>query len=161
MELTIEGLEKDTGIGDIKEGNKILFRGEPGTLKSTLAYYLVWNACSNEKKALYLLFEESKKVFSDHLNNMQIDTSKKEMNGSLILKTFTVFSSNNGLSTDNGYTIIDFKERIKEEVLSYQNFLKNFESFVKLRARTTSHRSRYAIGVFAIDWWHARRARFG
>ena len=60
------------GIVDIEKGYKILIKGEPGTLKSTLVFWLVHLACDEENRAIYFSFEEDIEIFRNHLRHMEV-----------------------------------------------------------------------------------------
>jgi|GEM_PF-377779 len=68
--LNITGLDDkmDSGIPD---KHIVLLTGTPGTMKSTLAYYILYNHAKNhDVKSLYLTLEQEKDGFLFHLNKL-------------------------------------------------------------------------------------------
>ena len=56
----IKGFDSELG-GGIPQGHIILVAGTPGTMKSTLSYYLLYhNVRKTDARGLYLSFEQSK-----------------------------------------------------------------------------------------------------
>lgn len=134
MELTIDGLERDIGIKELKEGYKILIRGDPGSLKSTLAFYLVWNVCNPENKAIYLLFEEDEFIFLNHLESMGIHPRKKMDNNSLLLLPVPIFPTEEG-------------KKIADDILAPQEFINQLNSFLN-KLEEIGEKEKYKMVVF-------------
>jgi KaiC/GvpD/RAD55 family RecA-like ATPase len=69
----IEGFD-DKLNGGIPRGHNILILGEPGTMKSSLAFYMLYkNAIESDHKGAYITLEQSRESFLEHIEAMGID----------------------------------------------------------------------------------------
>ncbi len=69
----IKGFDKELG-GGIPEGHIILIAGTPGTMKSSLSYYFLYNnVMAQNARGLYLSFEQSKKSLIFQMSRMGLD----------------------------------------------------------------------------------------
>lgn len=65
--------------GGIPEGHMVLICGSAGTMKSTLAYYILYNEISNhESGGLYITLEQSKNNLLTHMKGMGMNIKKVE-----------------------------------------------------------------------------------
>jgi circadian clock protein KaiC len=65
--------------GGIPEGHMVLICGSAGTMKSTLAYSILYNEISNlGAGGLYITLEQSKNNLLTHMKGMGMDTGKME-----------------------------------------------------------------------------------
>lgn len=69
----IEGVDEAMD-GGVPKGNVVLLAGGPGTMKSSLAYSILYNNF-NEKgtKGLYFMLEQSRTSYIDHLERLGFD----------------------------------------------------------------------------------------
>ena len=66
----IEGFD-DKLNGGIPKGNVVLFAGEPGTMKSSVAFYMMYhNAINNGMKSVYVTLEQSRDSLLTHMGGM-------------------------------------------------------------------------------------------
>lgn len=69
----VEGFD-DKLNGGIPRGHNILILGEPGTMKSSLAFYMLYkNAVESGMKGAYITLEQSRESFLEHIEAMGID----------------------------------------------------------------------------------------
>jgi len=69
----IEGFD-DKLNGGIPKGHNILILGEPGTMKSSVAFYMLYkNAIESDLKGAYITLEQSRESFLEHIEAMGID----------------------------------------------------------------------------------------
>ena len=69
----IKGFDKELG-GGIPEGHVILIAGTPGTMKSSLSYYILYHNVLNEGvHALYFSFEQSKNSLTFQIFRMGLN----------------------------------------------------------------------------------------
>ena len=71
----IEGLD-ETMQGGVPENHIVLVSGTSGTMKSSVAFYIMYNEALNGKIGLYLTLEQSAKSLLAHMANMDFDLSK-------------------------------------------------------------------------------------
>jgi KaiC/GvpD/RAD55 family RecA-like ATPase len=72
----IQGLD-DEMDGGIPENSIVLLLGEPGTMKSSIAYYILYkNAIYNGIKGTYVTLEQSRTSLMDHVEGLGMDTSQ-------------------------------------------------------------------------------------
>jgi circadian clock protein KaiC len=65
--------------GGIPKGHMVLICGSAGTMKSSLAYSVLYNEVSaNDIRGLYITLEQSKENLLTHMNGMGMDTTKVE-----------------------------------------------------------------------------------
>lgn len=63
--------------GGIPKGHRVLILGEPGTMKSSIAFYILYrNALENNMKGAYITLEQSRENFLDHVESMGLDFDK-------------------------------------------------------------------------------------
>jgi len=67
--------------GGIPEGHVVLVSGPPGTMKSSVAYSILYNnARFNKAKCLYVCLEQSKKSLRFHMSKLDMDDKYVEEN---------------------------------------------------------------------------------
>ncbi len=72
----IQGFDEELD-GGIPENSIILLLGEPGTMKSSVAYYILYkNAIYNGLKGTYVTLEQSRASLMDHVEALEMDTEK-------------------------------------------------------------------------------------
>ncbi len=60
--------------GGIPEGHVVLISGNPGTYKSSLSYNILHhNALNNDKKGLYISFQQSRESLEDQFKSLNMD----------------------------------------------------------------------------------------
>lgn len=65
--------------GGVPEGHVVLLVGEPGTMKSSLAYNMLLNNAKNEgRKGLYISLEQSRTSLLDHMEGLGFDVTAGE-----------------------------------------------------------------------------------
>lgn len=70
VETYVKGFDEQIG-GGIPRGHVVLIAGTPGTMKSSLAYSILYNnATSNGTKSLYISLEQSRDNLLDHMNSL-------------------------------------------------------------------------------------------
>ena len=71
----IEGFDEKLG-GGIPEGSIVLVVGEPGTMKSSVAFNVLFhNAVKENVPGLYISLEQSRESLMDHMSNLEMDIS--------------------------------------------------------------------------------------
>jgi circadian clock protein KaiC len=71
----IEGFDEKLG-GGIPEGSVVLVVGEPGTMKSSVAFNVLFhNAVKESIPGLYISLEQSRESLMDHMSNLEMDIS--------------------------------------------------------------------------------------
>lgn len=79
IKTCIDGLDEHM-TGGIPQGHVVLISGMPGTMKSTVAYSILFNNAKKEnKKGLYISLEQGRESLVDHMaglgmNNSEVDT---------------------------------------------------------------------------------------
>ena len=71
----IEGLD-ETMEGGIPENHIVLLSGTSGTMKSSVAFNIMYNEALKGETSLYLTLEQSAKSLLTHMTNMDFDLSK-------------------------------------------------------------------------------------
>jgi KaiC/GvpD/RAD55 family RecA-like ATPase len=128
MILPIEKFE-ELRLKDIKPGYKLLFRGEPGTLKSTLAFYSIWENIDSSNQGIYLLFEENEKIFLDQLKSMNIYDDRKAKKQWLTIIPFSVYPYENEI---NGKIITEIGDDIfTQKNFTINQFLTDIENYLE------------------------------
>jgi KaiC/GvpD/RAD55 family RecA-like ATPase len=80
----IEGFDEKMN-GGIPKGHNILILGEPGTMKSTVAFYMLYmNAFENDLKSAYITLEQSREGLLTHIENMGLDFERVKNNISVV-----------------------------------------------------------------------------
>ncbi|HEY5538850.1 MAG TPA: ATPase domain-containing protein [Thermoplasmata archaeon] len=80
----IQGFDEKLS-GGIPEGSIVLLCGEPGTMKSTLAFNLLYhNAMRESKNGVYLTLEQSREGLGHHLRQMALDPKDVEDRVSIV-----------------------------------------------------------------------------
>jgi len=71
----IKGLDENLQ-GGIPEGQIVLLCGSAGTMKSSVAFNILYNEVLNGKTGVYITLEQSCDSLLEHMENMQFDLSK-------------------------------------------------------------------------------------
>jgi KaiC/GvpD/RAD55 family RecA-like ATPase len=80
----IEGFDEKMN-GGIPRGHNILILGEPGTMKSSIAFYILYkNAYEKNLKGAYITLEQSREGLLDHIDSMGLDFDQVKENISLV-----------------------------------------------------------------------------
>jgi KaiC/GvpD/RAD55 family RecA-like ATPase len=80
----IEGFDEKMN-GGIPRGHNILILGEPGTMKSSIAFYILYkNAYEKDLKGAYITLEQSREGLLDHIDSMGLDFNQVKDNISLV-----------------------------------------------------------------------------
>jgi KaiC/GvpD/RAD55 family RecA-like ATPase len=80
----IEGFDEKMN-GGIPRGHNILILGEPGTMKSSIAFYILYkNAYEKNLKGAYITLEQSREGLLDHIESMGLDFNQVKENISLV-----------------------------------------------------------------------------
>ncbi len=74
----VKGLDENIQ-GGVPEGHLTLISGSSGTMKSSLAFNILYNEVLNGKTALYITLEQSHKSLLSQMENMGLDISKINM----------------------------------------------------------------------------------
>ena len=69
----------DKLFGGIPKGHVVLIAGEPGTMKSSVASYILYNNAKEKgTKGVYISLEQGRDSLMDHLLNLNMDYEKVE-----------------------------------------------------------------------------------
>ena len=80
----IQGFDEKLS-GGIPEGSIVLLCGEPGTMKSTLAFNVLYhNALRESRNGVYVTLEQSREGLSHHLRQMGLDPKDVEDHVSIV-----------------------------------------------------------------------------
>lgn len=80
----IQGFDEKLN-GGIPKGHNILILGEPGTMKSSIAFYILYkNALKSGLKGAYITLEQSREGLLDHIASMGLDFNKVKEHISLV-----------------------------------------------------------------------------
>ena len=71
----INGLDENME-GGIPEGHIVLINGSSGTMKSSVAFSILYNEAVNGNTGFYLTLEQSSHSIINHMVNMDFDMSK-------------------------------------------------------------------------------------
>ncbi len=71
----IEGLDPQLQ-GGIPKGHIVLISGSAGTMKSSLAFNILYNECLSGKNSLYVSLEQGHSSLLTHMSNLGMDLSK-------------------------------------------------------------------------------------
>lgn len=75
MKSYIAGFDEKLG-GGIPEGSVVLIVGEPGTMKSSIAFNVLFNNAVKEGiPGVYISLEQSRESLMDHMSNLEMDIS--------------------------------------------------------------------------------------
>src|SRR3990170_5657115 len=66
----IRGFDEDVLRGGIPEGHVVLVRGASGTMKSSLAYYILYNNALEGRPGLYVTLEQSAASLLEHVASL-------------------------------------------------------------------------------------------
>ncbi len=84
IKTCIEGLDEHM-TGGIPQGHVVLISGMPGTMKSTVAYNILYNnAIKENKKGLYISLEQSRDSLIEHMAGLGMDHQKVESNLNIV-----------------------------------------------------------------------------
>ena len=76
LKTYIEGFDEKMN-GGIPKGHMVLILGEPGTMKSSIAFYMLYkNALENNTKGAYITLEQSREGLLRHVTSLGLDLSK-------------------------------------------------------------------------------------
>ena len=104
IQTYIMGLD-DQMSGGIPEGHVCLLAGTPGSMKSSVAYNLLFhNAKEKGKKGLYISLEQSRQSLLDHMKGLGLDHAEVQENVSIVDLGFLRKSSQ---ATEEGKSIVD------------------------------------------------------
>ena len=98
----ILGFDEQLG-GGIPEGSVCLLVGEPGTMKSSVAYNMLYhNALSDDRKGLYISLEQGRDSLLSHMSGLGMDHSVVEdrltvLDLALIRKNLTMLGDHSWL----------------------------------------------------------------
>ena len=113
----VEGFD-DCMQGGIPEGHMVLICGSAGTMKSTLAYSILYNEVSErDVKGLYITLEQNKENLLTHMEGMGMDASMLEEK----LNVLDLTEMRKQLLLDNQAIWMDFISRLVELIKSVQN----------------------------------------
>ena len=80
----IQGFDEKLS-GGIPEGSVVLLCGEPGTMKSTLAFNVLYhNAMRESRNGVYVTLEQSREGLTHHLRQMGLDPKDVEEHVSIV-----------------------------------------------------------------------------
>ncbi len=80
----IQGFDEKLN-GGIPKGHNILILGEPGTMKSSIAFYILYkNALNSGLKGAYITLEQSREGLLEHIASMGLDFNKVKEHISLV-----------------------------------------------------------------------------
>jgi len=117
----VKGLDKQLG-GGIPKGTISLLYGHPGTMKSTLAYNILYhNAKKHGTKGVYITLEQTEQSLYDHLRNLGYDP--EEMMEHILFMDIGSMRYSTDISADAWYrlfkTVIgDFKKQENFKLLA-------------------------------------------
>jgi len=104
--------------GGVPEGHMVLICGSAGTMKSTLAYSILYNEVSErDVKGLYITLEQNKENLLTHMEGMGMDASTLEEK----LNVLDLTEMRKQLLLDNQAIWMDFISRLVELIKSVQN----------------------------------------
>ncbi len=84
--LYVEGFDQE--IKGVPEGHVVLISGPPGTMKSSLAYNILYNHAKNDGvRSLYVTLEQDRKSIEFHMGQLGMDPA--EVEGSLTIQDFS------------------------------------------------------------------------
>ena len=113
----VEGFD-DCMQGGVPEGHMVLICGSAGTMKSTLAYSILYNEVSErDVKGLYITLEQNKENLLTHMEGMGMDASTLEEK----LNVLDLTEMRKQLLLDNQAIWMDFISRLVELIKSVQN----------------------------------------
>lgn len=119
----IRGLD-DQLQGGIPEGHVVLVAGKPGTMKSSLAFNVLFNNAKNNGNGVYVTLEQGKESMLDNMSGMGMDIAGLEKRMSVLdismirkklkqlsnqswLEVFKMYLGNLKKSMDLGLLVVD------------------------------------------------------
>lgn len=80
LKTYVDGLDELLN-GGIPEGCSVLIAGAPGTMKTSLAYYILYQNARHARRGLYVSLEQSRASLLDHANGLGLpfDTVQGEL----------------------------------------------------------------------------------
>ena len=80
----VEGFDEKLG-GGVPHGHIVIIAGEAGTMKSTLAWNILYHGAVKDKRAgAYITLEQSRESFASHLHGMGLDPKDVEDKVSIV-----------------------------------------------------------------------------
>lgn len=78
LKTYIEGFDNKLN-GGIPKGHVVIIAGEPGSMKSSVAFYMLFkNAIENNVGGVYVTLEQGRDGLITHMENLNMDVSKTE-----------------------------------------------------------------------------------
>ncbi len=111
--------------GGVPKNSIVLLAGSPGTMKSSLGYYILYhNALENGKKGVYISLEESRDSLLKAMNGLGMDWNKVSSNLSILdlglirnrlvemdkqswMEVFKMYIRNLRMNLENEFLVID------------------------------------------------------
>lgn len=144
----IEGLD-DKMQGGIPEGHISLLSGAAGTMKSSVAFNVLYNEARLGKTALYLSLEQSYSSLLNHMINMDFDLTKVNL---IVIKDLSLLKNDiarinaskqgNLILVDVGCIRKEIKDVRVDENRSWLNVIKNILKKIKTNSK---------LDLFALD----------
>ncbi len=137
----IQGLDDDVLRGGIPQGHVVLLRGGSGTMKSSLAYYVLHHNALGGTPGLYVTLEQTAASLLEHV-------------ASLGLRATSVSVSLPILDLSRGREHLE-EMAAKAESMAASEMQPGEALLEVLKAKILELHTRYKVGLLAIDSWDA------
>ncbi len=137
----IRGFDEDVLRGGIPQGHVILIRGASGTMKSSLAYYVLYHNALQGTPGLYVTLEQSAGSLLEHV-------------ASLGLRATSVSDALPILDLSRGREHLE-ELASKMGALAGQDLSQGEALLAVLKGKILELRSRQSFGLLAVDSWDA------
>ncbi len=143
----VDGFDRIIG-GGIPPGHVVLVAGTPGTMKSSLAYYILYHNADRGNNGLYVSLEQSKTSLLSHMEGLGLDTAAVKDRLSILdlaalRKTIDERMGEEWINIFNMYT-----ETLKSS-LDYRLFVLDSIDILEILAGYDNIR----IGIFKLFQW--------
>jgi circadian clock protein KaiC len=117
--------------GGVPKGTVSLICGTAGCMKSSLVYSILYNNAKENRKGLYITFEQDIKSLLQHMKKLNI-TFEQDIKSLLQhMKGLNMGESENLLLADYDMVARRIREEVKEKIKFGQNWIKLLEGYVE------------------------------
>ncbi len=141
----------DTEIqGGIPTGSIVLIAGTPGTMKSTLAYSILYhNALNDDRKGLFISLEQRKRLLNAHIENIGFDTD--EVHGDVKILDLGLMRKMIDIYDQKKHWLEEFKQWSNHQIKSFDADLLVIDSLPALEILAQFEQPR--IDLFGFFEW--------
>ena len=117
LKTSVKNLDERMG-GGIPEGHVVLLCGRAGTMKSSLAFSMLYHAAtSGGKRGIYLTLEQSRKSLLDHMTHLGLNPKGIEGTGGIVIVDMARLRKEGGFDDQQQ---IDWPQAVLTTVTNYK-----------------------------------------